>query len=176
MLLVGVGGVSAYFLSGGGDTGGPNLVATTGTAIPTSGIPVPIPPVTGVDAGVGSAIPIAIDIAARDAGTAVEPTNTTTGTTTIAKTETPDQPNAPESQDLEGAVRSLATAQRAVGRSHSIVSGPRTSLARIGGRMVGIMIQQSKCPGAQALYRQLRSVGADSSARGQFVPGLCDRP
>jgi len=145
---------------------------------------------------------IAADPSVHDAGTTAAATNTvdagTTATSTTASNED-ERPAANENQpspadldrarsavrdaeaaigrqDPESAVRALAIAQRAVGRSHAIVAGPRANLARIGGRMVGIMIQQNKCDGAQALYRQLRSVGADTNARGQFVPGYCNRP
>ena len=78
--------------------------------------------------------------------------------------------------DLEGAVRSLAQAQRIVGRSHSAVSSVRGQIAQRGATKVGIMLQQGNCGGAQALYRQLRQVGAETGARGFFSPDWCARP
>jgi tRNA A-37 threonylcarbamoyl transferase component Bud32 len=179
-----------------GTTGTTGSLATTGTT-GTTGVPTPI----GVDPNArdaGTTATLTGSTTGTTGTTGTLPPNTdATGATMIttpAMTDAPaaDQPSPADLErgraaardadaaigrsDLEGAVRSLAAAQHAVGRSHAIAAAPRANLARIGGRMVGIMIQQNKCPAAQALYRQLRSVGADSGARSQFVPGYCDRP
>ena len=42
--------------------------------------------------------------------------------------------------------------------------------------MVGNLLQRGDCPGAQALYRELRTVGADGASRQQFSPDWCPRP
>ncbi len=70
--------------------------------------------------------------------------------------------------DFAGAVASLRQAQSAVGRQHPITQELRNELSTRGGNQVGILLQQGRCAQAQALYRQLQSVGAGSSARGQF--------
>ncbi|MEZ4340938.1 MAG: hypothetical protein R3B82_30305, partial [Sandaracinaceae bacterium] len=59
-------------------------------------------------------------------------------------------------------------AQRAVGRRSPITRELQNELATRGGNQVGILLQQGRCPAAQALYRQLNSVGAGGNARQQF--------
>jgi len=38
------------------------------------------------------------------------------------------------------------------------------------------LLQQGNCPGAQALYRSLRGVGADRPSRSQFAGDWCRAP
>lgn len=70
--------------------------------------------------------------------------------------------------DFAGAVSALRQAQAAVGRQHPITHELRNELSRRGSNQVGILLQQGRCPQAQALYRQLQSVGAGGDARRQF--------
>lgn len=70
--------------------------------------------------------------------------------------------------DFAGAVTALRQAQRSVGRNHRITTELRSELARRGSNQVGILLQQGRCPQAQALYRQLQGVGAGADARRQF--------
>jgi hypothetical protein len=70
--------------------------------------------------------------------------------------------------DFAGAVTSLQQAQRLVGRRHPIQAELQNELSRRGSNQVGILLQQGRCPQAQALFRQLRSVGATGNAASQF--------
>ena len=70
--------------------------------------------------------------------------------------------------DFRGAVAALQQAQRAVGRRSPITRELQAELDRRGSNQVGILLQQGRCGQAQALYQQLRSVGAGSSARRHF--------
>jgi type IV secretory pathway VirB10-like protein len=70
--------------------------------------------------------------------------------------------------DFSGAVAALSQAQRAVGRRSPITRELEGELTQRGSNQVGILLQQGRCGQAQALYRQLRSVGAAGNARGQF--------
>src|SRR5690606_4240196 len=70
--------------------------------------------------------------------------------------------------DFAGAVGALSQAQNAVGRRHAITTELRNELTRRGSNQVGILLQQGRCPQAQALYRQLQSVGAGNDARRMF--------
>ncbi|MBK8173273.1 MAG: protein kinase [Sandaracinaceae bacterium] len=78
--------------------------------------------------------------------------------------------------DLEGAVTTLNAAQRTVGRHNPMLEGVRQGLERKGNIAIGILLQQGRCPLAQALYRRLHSVNAEDAARGQFDPEWCARP
>lgn len=192
VVLLGAVGAGAYFAFGGADPAPTPPTALTTPPVPVPGVgsnagtpptPIPTPVPTPIAAPVDAGAPAPVD-----AGT----TPVTAETTMTEPRVEADQPSPAEieraraavrdaeaalgRQDIEGAVRALSQAQRAVGRSHSVVAGVRGNLTRMGGRAVGILIQQNKCSAAQALYRQLRTVGADSGARGQFVPGYCDRP
>jgi len=77
--------------------------------------------------------------------------------------------------DIDGAVRALTDAQRAVGRRHSVLRPLRSQLNSRGGLKVGFLLQQGNCPDAQRLYRSLRGVGADRQSRNQFGD-WCRRP
>jgi serine/threonine-protein kinase len=77
--------------------------------------------------------------------------------------------------DLDGAMAALSRAQRALGRAHPQVRRLRSRLARAGGNKVGVLLIQGRCPDAQALFRRLRAVGAESNASGQFAD-WCRRP
>ena len=70
--------------------------------------------------------------------------------------------------DVERAISSLRTAQRALGSNDSDVASVRGQLAQRGGTKVGILIQMGRCDQARALYRQLRGVNAAGSARQHF--------
>src|SRR5262249_17935565 len=78
--------------------------------------------------------------------------------------------------DVTGAGDALGNAQRAVGRRPSILNGLRPSLEGKGSNKVGILMQQGAWSGAQALFRQLRSVGADGASRQHFSDDWCPRP
>ena len=78
--------------------------------------------------------------------------------------------------DIDGAVRALNEAQRAVGRSNSVLRPLRTQLGQRASFKVGVLLQQGNCPGAQALYRSLRGVGADRPSRSQFAGDWCRAP
>jgi hypothetical protein len=56
------------------------------------------------------------------------------------------------------------------------VAGLRNDIARRGSNAVGILMMQGRCPDAQAMYRQLRSIGAESGARQHFSSDWCPRP
>lgn len=71
--------------------------------------------------------------------------------------------------DFAGAVASLQQAQRRVGRRSPITRELQGELSRRGSNQVGALLQQGRCPQAQALYRQLRGVGAGSPASSQFA-------
>jgi serine/threonine-protein kinase len=87
-----------------------------------------------------------------------------------------DAEGAMARSDVDGAIRALAQAQRAVGRRHTLVRSAATSLARKGSNMVGILLQQGQCGQAQQLYRRLASVGASGGASQFFSPDWCPRP
>ncbi len=70
--------------------------------------------------------------------------------------------------DVERAISSLRTAQRALGNSDSDVASVRGQLAQRGGTKVGILIQMGRCDQARSLYRSLNGVGAGGSARQHF--------
>jgi hypothetical protein len=78
--------------------------------------------------------------------------------------------------DVDGAIRALAQAQRAVGRRHSLVRSMVQSVNRKGSNMVGILLQQGQCGQAQQLYRRLASVGANGGSARFFSPDWCPRP
>jgi hypothetical protein len=78
--------------------------------------------------------------------------------------------------DVASAVTALAQAQRLVGRRHAGAGALRTSIERKGSNMVGNLLQRGDCPGAQNLFRQLRTVGAEGRSRDQFSPDWCARP
>lgn len=79
------------------------------------------------------------------------------------------------SNDLDGAIRYLASAPRSA-RRHALVTGARRNLERKGANKIGILLQSGRCADAQALYRQLASAGAEGASRGQFSPDWCRRP
>jgi len=70
--------------------------------------------------------------------------------------------------DVERAITSLRTAQRALGNGDSDVASVRGQLAQRGGTKVGILIQMGRCDQARSLYRQLNGVGAGGGARQHF--------
>jgi eukaryotic-like serine/threonine-protein kinase len=73
--------------------------------------------------------------------------------------------------DFAGAVSSLRQAQGALGpsgRRHPITQELSNELSRRGSNQVGALLQGGRCPQAQALYRQLQSVGAAGGARQHF--------
>ncbi len=70
--------------------------------------------------------------------------------------------------DVERAISSLRTAQRALGNGDSDVASVRGQLAQRGGTKVGILIQMGRCDQARSLYRSLNGVGAGGSARQHF--------
>ena len=78
--------------------------------------------------------------------------------------------------DVAGAVSALTQAQRLAGRRYAGAVALRASIERKGSNMVGNLLQRGDCPGAQALYRELRTVGADGASRQQFSPDWCPRP
>jgi len=78
--------------------------------------------------------------------------------------------------DLDGAVRALRDAQRAVGRRNGVLRPLRSQLGQRASFKVGVLLQQGNCRGAQALYRSLRGVGADRPSRSQFAGDWCRRP
>lgn len=78
--------------------------------------------------------------------------------------------------DIDGAISALAQAQRAVGRGHASVRSLRSALARKASNKVGILMQQGRCPDAQALYRRLRTVGAAGPSGQHFSGDWCPRP
>ncbi len=83
---------------------------------------------------------------------------------------------AVDHNDLPAAVRALATAQRAVGRRSPLLHPALRTLGRKGATEVGILMMQGSCPKAQALYRQLRSVGAEGPSARNFSGDWCRRP
>jgi len=76
--------------------------------------------------------------------------------------------------NLAGAIDALREAQRLVGRTHSSLRPLRNAIAERGAREVGFKVV-NQCSQAQALFRDLRSVGADGPSRDQFFGG-CTRP
>jgi len=84
--------------------------------------------------------------------------------------------SALDRNDIAGAISSLAQARRAVGGRHSTIRSLQSDLARKGSNKVGILMQQGRCPDAQQLYRQLRSVGASGPSSQHFSGDWCPRP
>ncbi len=78
--------------------------------------------------------------------------------------------------DIDGAIAALSQAQRAVGRRHGSLRSLQNELARKASNKVGILMQQGRCPDAQALYRRLRSVGAQGPSNQHFSGDWCPRP
>ncbi|MBZ0120355.1 MAG: hypothetical protein K8H88_25410, partial [Sandaracinaceae bacterium] len=70
--------------------------------------------------------------------------------------------------DFAGAVGALSQAQRLVGRTSPTTQELQGELSRRGSNQIGILLQQGRCPQAQALYRQLQSVGAAGASRQHF--------
>ena len=81
-----------------------------------------------------------------------------------------------DNHDWAGAIASLRQCQSLVGRSGASARQLQTQLDSRGGNQVGILLQQGHCPNAQALYRDLRSVGAGTAARRQFSDDWCPAP
>jgi len=79
--------------------------------------------------------------------------------------------------DVAGAITALSQAQRLVGRrGHAPSDALRARIARKGTNMVGNLLQRGDCAGAQDLFRQLRTVNAESGSRDQFSPDWCRCP
>jgi serine/threonine-protein kinase len=78
--------------------------------------------------------------------------------------------------DVASAITALSQAQRLAGRRYAGAVALRTGIERKGSNMVGNLLQRGDCPGAQALFRQLRTVGADGASRQHFSPDWCPRP
>ena len=83
---------------------------------------------------------------------------------------------AVDRRDWTGAIASLRETQRLVGRTGPSARQLQDQLDTRGGNQVGILLQQGYCPQAQALYRDLRSVGAGTSARRNFSDDWCPAP
>jgi serine/threonine-protein kinase len=78
--------------------------------------------------------------------------------------------------NLNEAITFLEQAQRLVGRRHAAVDGLRDRITSKGGYQVGVFLLRNDCAAAKQLYVRLRSVGAESEARGQFTSDWCARP
>jgi hypothetical protein len=83
--------------------------------------------------------------------------------------------SALDQNDVPGAVAALTRAQRLVGRSHGSIASLRRRVTLKGSNRVGSLIQSGNCEAAQALFRQLRSAGAEADAREHFGD-WCTRP
>jgi hypothetical protein len=84
--------------------------------------------------------------------------------------------SAVSSGNLDAAIDALRDAQRSAGRNHAIVRTLRGQVAVLGARVVGQKASNPRlCGEAQALFRQLRGVGAEGRAGDQFYDG-CPRP
>jgi serine/threonine-protein kinase len=79
-------------------------------------------------------------------------------------------------RDWTAAIGSLREVQRLVGRTSPAARQLQDQLDTRGGNQVGILLQQGYCPQAQALYRDLRSVGAGTAARRNFSDDWCPAP
>jgi hypothetical protein len=157
---------------------GPAIV--TGTMRPMDPTPSVVPPATtggtpstpppsstvataGVDAGTGAASP--------EHEHHVSPADEAR-----ARAESARGLAAIDNHDWGLAITSLRECQRLVGRSGSAARQLQTQLDTRGGNQVGILLQQGHCPNAQALYRDLRGVGAGTAARRQFSDDWCPAP
>jgi hypothetical protein len=83
--------------------------------------------------------------------------------------------SALDQNDVPGAVAALSRAQRLVGRSHGSIASLRRRVTLKGSNRVGSLIQSGQCEAAQALFRQLRTAGADADSRDHFGD-WCRRP
>ncbi|MFO0711789.1 MAG: protein kinase [Sandaracinus sp.] len=79
--------------------------------------------------------------------------------------------------DFANAIATLQEIQRLTGRSSPPARELRTAIATRGSTAVGMQLARGNCPEAQRLYGQLRTVGAEREARGQFRdPRWCPAP
>ena len=76
---------------------------------------------------------------------------------------------------LDRAVTLLQQAQRGVGRRHASIADAVRAVGQRGSTEVGVIMLDGNCNAAQALYRKLRSVGADAPSRQHFAD-WCPRP
>jgi hypothetical protein len=150
------------------------MVPTTTTVPPTTtttGVVTTPPPssvaATGVDAGTTAAGADHDHPSERHVSAADE---------AQARAESARGLAAIDHHDWSGAITSLRETQRLVGRSGTSARQLQERLSTSGGNQVGILLQQGYCPQAQALYRDLRGVGAGGSARGQFSDDWCPAP
>ncbi len=77
--------------------------------------------------------------------------------------------------DVRAALRELAILERypegqgQARQARELMRGP-------GPGLVGMLILRGKCKDAQALYTELRAMGAEGSSGSHFIPGICPRP
>ena len=92
-----------------------------------------------------------------------------------AKQDAEDAVRRAASRDVDGAILSLASAQRHVGSSHPILRPARAAVAALGSATIANYMFSDQCGRAQALYRKLSSVGASGASR-QHFSDWCPRP
>jgi Flp pilus assembly protein TadD len=79
--------------------------------------------------------------------------------------------------DFANAIASLQEIQRLTGRGSPQARELRTAISTRGSREIGGQLARGNCAGAQTLFRQLRTAGAEREARGQFRdPRWCPVP
>jgi len=136
----------------------------------STGVAVTPPPSSGTATATGG----------TDAGTTVAATHTerhiSPADEAAARGESARGLAAVDRRDWAGAIASLREVQRLVGRTSPAARQLQDQLDTRGGNQVGILLQQGYCPQAQALYRDLRGVGAGTAARRQFSDDWCPAP
>ena len=197
-----LGGVAAGGLYWWSQNGGGGQVAVgsnlPGGPGPSVGDPVGIPMVPSTPTEGPPVAPAVV----KDAGAAAPPTADPPGEPDPPATQAapPERPTRPASgrpsqaeeararqlvasgaaaldrNEVDAAIDALAGAQRIVGRQHGTLGALRTQLGRKGSMKVGVLMQQGRCDVAQALYRRLRSVGAERPSRDHFAGDWCRRP
>ena len=191
-----IGAVGLWWVFGHNDPGPP--VATTTTRPPPSSgptvitgtmqplVPVttttPVPPTT--TGGTPVTPPTSVATTPPDAGTAAGTSeddhhterHVSAADEANARAESARGLSALDRRDWAGAIGSLREVQRLVGRTAPQSRQLQQQLDTRGGNQVGILLQQGYCPQAQALYRDLRGVGAGGSARRQFSDDWCPAP
>jgi hypothetical protein len=144
-----------------------------------------VPPTTTTTGLIPTTPPTTVAVSAGvDAGTAAAPDHDHPSTErhvsaadeATARAESARGLASIDRHDWTGAIASLRETQRLVGRSGASARQLQERLSTTGGNQVGILLQQGYCPQAQALYRDLRGVGAGGPARGQFSDDWCPAP
>jgi tRNA A-37 threonylcarbamoyl transferase component Bud32 len=158
-------------------TTGPTVI--TGTMQPMLPTTTTVPPTTTGD--IPTTPPTTVAAAGVDAGTAAAPDHATERHVSAAdeaqaRAESARGLASVDRHDWAGAIASLRQVQHLVGRSGASARQLQDQLDSRGGNQVGILLQQGYCPQAQALYRDLRGVGAGTAARRQFSDDWCPAP